>query len=71
MRVTLLVQKEASIYAVLLKKKRTVSVSFISFEKYELGMRKNFSENFLSFFLPKNIEYEKNFDVIFRPKRSL
>ena len=34
-------------------------------------MRKSFSKNFLSSFLPKNTGYEKNFDVIFRPKCSL
>ena len=27
--------------------------------------------HFLSSFLPKNIKYEKNFDVIFQPKCSL
>ena len=35
-------------------------VSFISFEKYELRMRKNFSKTFLSSFLPKNTKFEKN-----------
>ena len=41
-------------------RKRTVSVSFISFEKFELRMRKNFSKIFLCSFLPKNTKYEKN-----------
>ena len=43
-----------SLYLCCSSRKRTVSVSFISFEKYELRMRKN-----LSSFLPKNTENEK------------
>ena len=34
-------------------RKRTVSVSFISFEKYELRMRKNFSKKFFVLFFAK------------------
>ena len=52
---------KSSLYLCCSSRKRTVSVSFISFEKYELGMRKNFSKKFLSSFLPKNTGYEKKF----------
>ena len=50
---------KSSLYLCCFSRKRTISVSFISFEKYELGMRKYFSEKFLSSFLPKNTKYEK------------
>ena len=50
---------KSSLYLCCSSRKRTVSVSFISFEKYELRMRKNFSNNFLSSFLLKNTKYEK------------
>ena len=49
---------KSSLYLCCSSRKRTVSVSFISFEKYELRMRKIFSKNFLSLFLPKNTEYK-------------
>ena len=62
---------KSSLYQCCSSRKRTVSVSSISFEKYELRMRKNFSKTFLSFFLPKIPSLKKNFDVIFRPKCSL
>ena len=62
---------KSSLFLCCSSRKRTVSVSFISFEKYELGMRKNFSKVFLSSFLPKTSSMKKNFDNIFRPKCSL
>ena len=52
---------KSSLYLCCFSRKRTISVSFISFEKYELGMRKIFSEKLLSSFLPKNTKYEKKF----------
>ena len=48
-----------------------VSVSFVSFEKYELQMRKKLSTFFKSLFLPKKAKSEKFFDAIFRRKYNL
>ena len=56
-----IVGPKSSLYLCCSSQKRTVSVSFISFEKYELRMRKKFSKNFSSSFLPKNTKYEKTF----------
>ena len=61
---TLLVQNLAYILAVYLEG-RMVSVSFVSFEKYELQMRKNFSTFFFIHFLAQKTKSEKNFDANF------
>ena len=45
---------KSSLYLCCSSRKRTVSVSFISFEKYELGMRKNFSKIFCLLFCQKH-----------------
>ena len=63
MRETLLVQKVAYSHAVF-SRKRMVSVSFISFEKFELRMRKNFSTNFSYLFFAQKVKYEKKIRVI-------
>ena len=60
---TLLVQKVAYIHAIF-SRKRMASVSFISFEKYELRMRKNFPTYFFISFLPKKAKYEKKLTSI-------
>ena len=52
---------KSSLYLSCCSRKRTVSVSFISFEKYELRMRKNFCPHFR----PKTPSMKKHFDVIF------
>ena len=65
---TFLVQKVAYIRAVVFE---MVSVSFISFEKYELRMRKKLSTLFFISFLPKKQSMKTIFDVIFRLKCSL
>ena len=44
---------KSSIHLCCSSQKRTVSVSFISFEKYELRMRKNFRKTFRPPFYPK------------------
>ena len=67
--VTLLIQKIAYICAVLLERERFLYL--LSGLRNMSNLGKNFSEKFLSFFLPKNTKYEKKFDVIFRPKCSL
>ena len=67
---TLIVQKVAYIYAVLLERERFLYLfSVLRTMSYEC--EKNFRKNLLSSFLPKNTEYEKNFDVIFKPKGSV
>ena len=48
-----------------------VSVSFVSFEKYEQQMRKKFSTFFSSIFLLKKPSLKKNFDANFERKCSL
>ena len=48
-----------------------VSVSFVSLEKYELQMRKNFSTFFFIPFFAQKTKCEKNFDAIFERKCSL
>ena len=55
------VSPKSSLYQCCSSRKRTVSVSFISFEKYELRMRKKNFEKVLSSVLPKNTKYEKKF----------
>ena len=50
---------KSSLYLCCSSRKRTVSVSSISFEEYELR-RKKFSKIFVSSFLPKNTDNEKN-----------
>ena len=65
------VSPKSSLYQCCSSRKRTVSVSFISFEKYELRMRKKISKKFCLLFCPKTPSMKKNFDVIFRPKCSL
>ena len=55
---TLLVQKVAYTHAVVFRK-RMVSLSFISFEKYELQMRKK-TDILSSLFCPKKTKYGKN-----------
>ena len=48
-----------------------VSVSFVSVEKYELQMRKNFSTFFFIHFFAQKTKSEKNFDANFERKCSL
>ena len=48
-----------------------VSVSFVSVEKYELQMRKNFSTFFFIHFFAQKTKSEKNFDANFERKFSL
>ena len=61
MTVTLLVQgPKSSLYLCCSSRKRTVSVSFISFEKYELRMKKKIFEYFFVLFCPKTPSMKKN-----------
>ena len=67
---TLIVQKVAFFYAVLLERERFLYLfSVLRTMSYEC--EKKFRKKLLSSFLPKNTEYEKNFDVIFEPKGSV
>ena len=69
MTVTLLVQKVAYVYAVLLERERFLYLlSVLRNMSYEL---EKIFEKFFVLFLPKNIKYEKHFDTILRPKCSL
>ena len=65
------VDPKSSLYLCCSSRKRTVSVSFISFEKYELRMRKIFRKMFCPLFCPKTRSMKENFDFFFRSKASL
>ena len=62
---------KSSLHPCYLSRKKMVSVSFVSFENYELKLRKNFSTFFSASLLPKKAKYEKKIDVNFGPKCSL
>ena len=66
---TWVVQK--NLYPCCLSWGRMASVSFVSFEKYELQMKKNFRNFFKSLFLPKKRSRKKFFDAIFWWKCNL
>ena len=59
---------KSSLYLCCSSRKRTVSVSFVSFEKYDLPMRKNFSNFFCSFFAQKHRVWKKNLTLFFGQK---